>query len=382
MKSVIRIVAGFFVGTLLLFVPVMAASAASTFTPQTTFAASDRPEALVFSPDGTKAFIASSTTNTCKVYVVNVATQTQVAEVSVCSSGNIHDIQITPDGSSVWVTVGTEVKAINTGTYAVTNPIPTYPANFEPFGFAFSGDGIYAYFSDTHTAIHKAYRFLVATGALDHTYDWGASNEPLQTDDVAISPDGTRAFFYYSTSGKGIFYNLTNSTSSNFSAGGQDIWDAHFTANSSQLFIATNFSRAVEVFDRSFGAVATIQLPHTATSLALSPDGTTFVSSQGSSSFAVIDVATRAFQEISLTSYSGGFLSAFSPSGSLVYLGNLLNANIQPISISPGLVTPASATPNALNVTGVVGTAITPANPPVTTGLFGVVSYAPCWSLC
>ena len=103
------------------------------------------PSKVVFSPDGSLAFVNSS--RTPELDVISVATQQVIQRVTNLVSPFSPDLAISPDGSKVWLThkdVG-KVTVVDANTFQVLTVLNTGPitnhVNFVTYGVPGAGQG-------------------------------------------------------------------------------------------------------------------------------------------------------------------------------------------------------------------------------------------------
>lgn len=110
-----------------------------TYTLQTDF--NVNPSGLAITPDGTRAYITSFNQSNPVVQMIDLASKTVTATISVTTYPN--SAFLTPDGSQLYVTFpfGNAVYVIDT----LTNTIATTLSVPAPFGMAFNSTGTAAY---------------------------------------------------------------------------------------------------------------------------------------------------------------------------------------------------------------------------------------------
>ena len=236
-----------------------------------------RPNRVVFSPDGSLAYVSNQISGT--VSVIDTATHTvtdtnpATPEVDPISfgSGTIR-VAFSPDGSLAYITAFGSVAVIDTATHTFIDANPATPAvdNISVPGggsvtsVAFSPDGSFAYVTNTgsrtvtviDTATHTRVDINPATPTVDRI---PVGDNPIS---VVFSPDGRIA--YVSNSGSGTVSVIDTATHA--------VIDADPT------------TPTVDPIPIGFGAGQTV----------FSPDGSlAYLTEPDSQSIYVIDIATH-----------------------------------------------------------------------------------------
>jgi YVTN family beta-propeller protein/VCBS repeat-containing protein len=244
------------------------------------------PAYIALSPDGTRAYV----TNYSTVSVINTLTGRTIGpEIPVGS--DTYGVQVTPDGKYVYVASRStgSVSVINTSTAKVVQSIPVSAV----YGLAItpSGDRVYVTNMSSVGTVsvidadptHATYNTVVATIPV------GASPS-----EVAIGPDGTRAYVVNETSGTvsvidtdpvSVHYNTVIATI----ALGSSPTGVAVSPDGSRAYVAVNGANRIAVIDTGTNKVLGTVAVTAPRSMAVSPDGTTLLvsSSWGSTSAAV-----------------------------------------------------------------------------------------------
>lgn len=137
------------------------------------------PTGIVFSPDGSRAYVANQFGD---VSVIDVATQSVVGSVEI---GNPLAVRVSPDGAQLFVATGnTQVFIVDIASLQITK---TVEVGFAPNGFAVHPDGRILYVSSflggTVTEID------MFTGAVLRTFSVGGTPQ-----EMALNRKGTRLY--------------------------------------------------------------------------------------------------------------------------------------------------------------------------------------------
>lgn len=141
---------------------------------------------MAISRDGTRAYVSNRTSDS--ISVIDTATDTVVATIPVGDSPTA--LAVTPNGQQVYVVVTGAIEVIDTTLNVVAATIPLEGSG----GVAIAPDGLHAYVAAGAISVIDT-----ATRTIVHSFfaDSGSAA------DVAISPDGARA--YVTTNGTNAF---------------------------------------------------------------------------------------------------------------------------------------------------------------------------------
>ena len=215
-----------------------------------TLAATQGPEGMVFSPNGTTLYVANNASgvNIVSVFSVNATTGmlTQTGTINVGAGTQPRVLAVSPDGSTLYSAnqTGNTVSVVNLGTNTVT---ATIPVGTQPLSIAINPAGTRLYVgnftSSTVSVINTATNTVAATinvgggtGSLAvspngqylyvaarsqnqvNIYD-AASNTLVGTaasttgpNGIVISPDGSTLYVTNSSSGNGQAFSIDAST--------------------------------------------------------------------------------------------------------------------------------------------------------------------------
>ena len=275
----------------------------------------DAPFDVVFSPDGTYAYVTNSAASTISVVTVSPATPISVTppEFSTGTAGTDGDapqgVALSLDGGHAFVTnfdSGT-VSVINTVSNAIEETIDVEDgAN----GVVLSRDGAHAYVANTDSdsvSVIDADTFDVITTIAVGDAPWN----------LAVNPDGSRVYVANGNDTVSVIDTRTNTVIGSLNT--DDPIDIAFSPDGTRAYV-TNFSDdAVTVFDATtYNVLTTITVGDAPTGVAVSPDGTrVYVTNTASDSVTVIDGDTN---EVLTTVNVGDFSADVAVSGDGIYV--------------------------------------------------------------
>jgi YVTN family beta-propeller protein len=150
--------------------------------------------ALAVSADGSRLYVVNRADQFTSV--VNTATNTVISTTAVGYSDG--DVAITPDGR-LYIGGYNGYAVIDTATMTVIDTVDLWPDN--TYGLALSQDGTRAYATAINIDDGGSYSSLVVIDTATNSqiakiYDPRGDFQPYETvwSDVAVSPDGTRAY--------------------------------------------------------------------------------------------------------------------------------------------------------------------------------------------
>lgn len=146
------------------------------------------PQALVVSPDATRAFTADSVSDT--VSVIDTATDAQIASIALPAGSSPSSIAVTPDGSILAVALDTSdaVAFIDARTSLLLGTVSAF-SGVTPVGLAFSGDSSTLYVSNLGSATVSVVD--VASRAESGTVAGFSATTPFG---IAVSANGALAY--------------------------------------------------------------------------------------------------------------------------------------------------------------------------------------------
>jgi YVTN family beta-propeller protein len=254
------------------------------------------PTGVVFSPDGTLAYVTNLNDGT--ISVINTGANSVTATINLGTGVQPALLAITPDGKNLYVPDQNNgnVLVVSTATNTVTATISAVPG---AFSVSITPNGSQAYvLSQTGSGIA-----VIATGSNTVTTTFGALSVSLSGFNMAAAPDGSEIF----VSG-GLFQTVpVIGTASNSVATTISLPNANFafflgiTPDGGVLYASNGNENSanpnsVLVIDPSTGTVSATSIPVgvAPAGLAVTPDGEfVYVANNGSNSVSVIATATN-----------------------------------------------------------------------------------------
>ena len=265
----------------------IAPAAASQFTylNTTAFSVSPNPDAIVLSPDGTRAYVAGETHR--GINVVNTATNSVIASVGVGSSPT--GLALSPNGRYLYVAnmFSNTVSVVDTTTLTV---VATVPVGNSPAQVAVSPDGTRVYVTNNGSSTISVINAAGASSSVITTI--GGGSAPYG---IVISPNGQ--FLYVGDQGSGTVtaYEITGGTPSRVASipVGSGPAGLAITPDGSRLYVTNDLSNTVTMIGTtgaSFGQVVTLNVGSEPFAAAVSPDGHyVYVANDVSNSVSIID---------------------------------------------------------------------------------------------
>src|ERR1700722_467250 len=253
------------------------------------------------SPTGPFAYVTNQSSNS--VSVIDTSTNTLVTTIALCTDCSLAPagLAVTPDGSRVYVANrgnGTvSVIATSTNTISATIAIPPCDcASSSPAGVAITPDGTRAYVTDTsRNAIE-----VIDTNPASLTYntvtttitaDVGNPDGP-----IAVTPDGSAAFYTFGTGYVGRIDTSTNSHTTTILVGSNPTGIA-VTPNNAFIYVTNNGGNTVSVIPNTFptfSPITSVTVGSGPYSVAFTPNsGFAYVVNVGSDSVSVINTTTQ-----------------------------------------------------------------------------------------
>ena len=247
----------------------------------------DGPSAIAITPDGTRAYVVNS--NSDSVSVIDLATNSTVGAPIPVGDGP-SAIAITPDGTRAYLAIRNtnRVSMIDTRTNTVVGP-PVGVGSL-PQGIAITPNGTRVYVSNdlpdhTMSVIETSTNTTVGLPI-------PIGNRPGVS---AITPDGARAYIpRFSGSSVAVLDLRANTVVGSIPVGAGPAAVA-ITPDGSSAYVPSVFSETLSRISLPAGTVGTLPLGPSPRGIAITPDGRrAYVAvAGGSNTVAVIDIATN-----------------------------------------------------------------------------------------
>lgn len=230
---------------------------------------------------------------------------------------------------------GAHVARWNLVTQAKLEPEASFGGESSAPDVAITPDGTRAYVVESSDQVVP---FNVATGAKGTPINVGVG--PVQ---IAITPDGTRAYVTNLFGSSVSVINLaTNAVTATIPVGNEPIGIA-ITPDGTRAYVANRESDSVSRIDLATNAVTPIAVGEGPSGVSITPDGSrAYVTNQFAESVSRIDLATNAVTTFS-TSGTRGAGIAITPSGNRAYVLSDFGSSHQILPIALG--SDAAATP-------------------------------------
>jgi len=272
-----------------------------------------------------------------KVYVLDTATNTFIGSgISVAT--NPLGVAVTPDGTKAYVassgsvSVPSTVSVIDTSTNTVSNTITINAAANHVYGVAITPDSTKVYVTDPLAGTVKV--IDTATNTISNTITVGRG--PIG---VAITPDGTKAYVSNATDGTVTPITVSNNTPGTAITVGRGPGPVAITPNGSKAFVGNQTDGTVTPITVSNDTAGTaITVGTNPQGIAITPGGTTaYVTNGGSGTVTPITVSNNT-AGTAITVGSGPYGVATTPDGSSAYVANQLSDTISVINTSNNTV--------------------------------------------
>jgi YVTN family beta-propeller protein len=239
----------------------------ATNTVVATIEVGDRPHGIAVRPDGAVAYVTNYDDWT--VSVIDTATNTVTDTISVGTGAGkgADDVVFSPDGSKAYVGSSNILSVIDTATNTVTSSVTL---NFGPYGIAVSPNGNKVYVASWTGDYVKAITFDdddVPTSIV--TIDVG--NSPTG---VTLSPNGTRLYVANADGNTvSVISTSTNNVVKTIPVGNTPTGIA-FTPDGSLALVTNQFSGSVKVIDTgTMTVIRTYNIGDVTNAIVISPDG-------------------------------------------------------------------------------------------------------------
>lgn len=213
----------------------------------------DVPYELVLSPDGSKLYASRYAARDIKV--ISTASKSVTATISLTASvGNsIYDLDISSDGSELWISGTSEAFVVSTATNSQTHRIALPETTF---GLAVSGDKVVFVYPniDTITIVDRATHSIsrtispaAAAGA------WG----------VTATPDGSLIYVINSGLNRVVEFDASTMSQTASINVGASPWYASVSPNSATLYVANTGADTITVLSTGLNTDPAPELANT-----------------------------------------------------------------------------------------------------------------------
>lgn len=264
-------------------------------------------------------------------------------------------VAISPNGNTAYVTnnVSNTVSVINATTKLVTNTI-SLPGGFTPRGIAVAPNGLNAYVVNDSGAAANVSVISTATNTVTSTISLGGGGPSAQQ--IAITPDGTKAYVTLNGTNRVAVINLATNTviTSIVLPGASGARGIAITPDGTKAYVTISAGNAVAVIDTATNTLigGTIAVGFNPLTIGITPDGTkAYVSGN---TVRVIDTATNTVTASVALIASGGI--TFSTDGTKAYIAGGTSGTT--VSVVDTATNTVSKTITGFN--GPFGIAITP----------------------
>jgi YVTN family beta-propeller protein len=285
-------------------------------------------------PAGPFAYISNA--NSRSVSVINTSANTVVATISLCGdcASEPQGLAVTPGGKFVYVadrgTGSVEVIATATNSVTTTINLPTFCTTCfaAPVGVAVTPDGSHVYVTDVGQNLIDVIDTstnLVVFPTSSEEGDVVNLNGP-----IAITPDGTAAFYTFGTGSVGRFATSTNTHTTTLAVGSNPQGIA-ITPNGAFIYVANEGDGTVSVIPNpGFSPITSVSLGGVDInpgpfSLAITPDGkSVYVVNSFNTTVSVISTATNTVATTITTGFCGALNQiAITADGTKAYVADV-----------------------------------------------------------
>lgn len=297
------------------------------------FVVGDIPQAVAYSMDGRKVFVANRGGNS--IVMLNTADNRILTTTNLAAGIVPQALVASPDGKRVYVAGGAGgVIVLDAATIAVLDTIPAAAgggAQENPNGIAISPDGGTLYVSDNKAGGDLSV-IDIRGQQVTHRITMAANAMPLG---IALHPDGQTLYLAVAdTTGSGQdvvkIFDTTTWAETSFPVGGRPTGIA-VRPDGGMVFVANQTGNLVNYYNTSSGQVTGVAGMASPTGIAVSPDGgRVYVSNRSSDSVVVLDAGSNAIiGSIQVGSAPVGI--ALSPDGRLGYTANSTHRTVSNI---------------------------------------------------
>ncbi|MFJ8854698.1 IPT/TIG domain-containing protein [Streptomyces sp. NPDC102437] len=307
------------------------------------------PHSVAMRPDGVRAYVTNSGSNTLSV--IDTAVDAVVTTIGV--GAGPWAAAVTPDGRYLYVTMpgsGT-VAVVSTATATLVGTVGGLNA---PRGLAVTHDGARVYVANS--SANTVSVISTATNTVTATITVG--NGPQA---VTVRPDGLRAYVSNSTGGTVSVIDTVGNTVVATLTGFNAPLGVAATPDGTRVYVANSGARKVSVIGTATNTVTdTITVASSPSYLTASPDGTlVYASMTGAGSLTVINPSSNSVSE-TIPGFAGPHEVATTPDGGYLYVvdhgDNTVGVLRRPASISPNTGPRGGGTTVIIKGRGFLGT--------------------------
>lgn len=314
----------------------------ATVTPQTsvgTIPGIPYPYNIAISPDGTRAYVVSTShpANYGALTVVDTATHRVTGSIAL--GRNVSCVAVSPDNSRVYITRGGVDSLNNVLTVVDTTSLNIIRnvsfTGYAPFGVAISPDGSRAYLCGgayPFTGYPNGRLAVVDTARFETLHTLVLQNNASE---VTVSPDGSRVYAANAngngTAGSGTVSVIDTSTYSVISniGVGSNPHGIVVSRDGTRIYtVRTDVSLLVVIDARTHAVIHNIPIGLGAWQLALSPDGKSLCASEWDNGKAIVIVDTTTFSVRRIPAGRDSAGVAFSSDSTRIYICNYTDNNV------------------------------------------------------
>lgn len=201
-------------------------------------------DGIDISPDGNTLYYVGLSDTNDTVYVVNTSSGNTTAKIILPTAGS-EGIAVSPDGSKVYVASGNLIPIINTMTNTIISTI-SLGSSTAIYGIAVSPDGTKLYAADYNN--HAVIVISTSTNVVLTSIPTGIGSGSFPFG-IAISPDGSQVYASnFSLNNVAVINTSTNTLVSTIPSGNRP-YGLALTLDGSKLLVANQNSRTVTVIN-------------------------------------------------------------------------------------------------------------------------------------
>lgn len=196
-----------------------------------------RPNAIVFTPDGLKAYVVGAA-GTGRVFPITVSSRAVAAAILVGTTPE--DICMLPDGSKAYVSVFNDntVVPITIASNTAGTPIAV---GVNPYGIVVTPDGAHVYVTNSNATTTS----VIATAS--NTVSATVTATGADSESICIAPNGLHAYVASRTDAKVYIITIASNTVTGNITVGSDPTSVRISADGLQLYTANHGSSTVSV---------------------------------------------------------------------------------------------------------------------------------------